>query len=148
MNAPDTISRRSNLDAALLARTTPLPISSYFDPGWFEREMLLLFDRGPNYVGSEMMVPERGDYMALPWTENGKVLVHGPSGVNLRFKRSTPGRYFGDHGQGWGGTSILDPKDVIDHRGHAGEDEEDREAERRARRRFLRRSLAPSVFWV
>ena len=37
-----------------------------------------------------------------------------PSGVNLRFKRSTPGRYFGDHGQGWGGTSILDPKDVIE----------------------------------
>ena len=37
-----------------------------------------------------------------------------PSGVNLRFKRSTPGRYLGDHGQGWGGTSILDPKDVIE----------------------------------
>ncbi|MGB9618042.1 MAG: 6-hydroxynicotinate reductase, partial [Desulfomonilaceae bacterium] len=29
------------------------------------------------------------------------------------FPQSTPGRYFGDHGQGWGGTSITDPKDVI-----------------------------------
>jgi choline monooxygenase len=83
MNAPDSISRRSNLDNTLLARTAPLPISSYFDAGWFEREMLLLFDKGPNYVGSEMMVPEVGDYMTLPWTENGKVLVRGPGGVNL-----------------------------------------------------------------
>jgi len=37
-----------------------------------------------------------------------------PSGVRLRFKRSTPGRYFGDHGKGWGGTSIIDPLDIID----------------------------------
>jgi hypothetical protein len=37
-----------------------------------------------------------------------------PTGVKLRFPRSTPGRYFGDHGKGWGGTSIVDPKDVID----------------------------------
>ncbi len=36
-----------------------------------------------------------------------------PSGVKLRFRRSTPGRYFGDHGQGWGGTSIENPTDVI-----------------------------------
>lgn len=83
MNSPDTVSRRSSLDAAVLARTAPLPVSSYFDPGWFEREMLLLFDTGPNYVGSEMMVPAAGDYMTLPWTGNGKVLVHGPNGVNL-----------------------------------------------------------------
>ena len=83
MNAPDSISRRSNLDSALLARTAPLPVASYFDLNWFEREMLLLFDKGPNYVGSEMMVPEVGDYMTPPWTENGKVLVHGPNGVNL-----------------------------------------------------------------
>ncbi|HTY24152.1 MAG TPA: 4Fe-4S dicluster domain-containing protein [Desulfomonilaceae bacterium] len=39
--------------------------------------------------------------------------VH-PSGVRLRFKRSTPGRYFGDHGNGWGGTSIVDPRDIIE----------------------------------
>jgi choline monooxygenase len=83
MTAPDTASRRSNLDAALLARAAPLPLASYFDPGWFEREMQLLFDTGPNYVGSEMIVPETGDYMTLPWTANGKALVRGPSGINL-----------------------------------------------------------------
>jgi len=36
-----------------------------------------------------------------------------PTGVRLVFPQSTPGRYFGDHGKGWGGTSIIDPKDVI-----------------------------------
>lgn len=36
-----------------------------------------------------------------------------PSGVELVFQRSTPGRYFGDHGSGWGGTSITNPLDVI-----------------------------------
>ncbi len=37
-----------------------------------------------------------------------------PSGVHLRFRRSTPGRYFGDHGKGWGGTSITEPQDIIE----------------------------------
>ncbi|SDO88251.1 DUF362 domain-containing protein [Desulforhopalus singaporensis] len=36
-----------------------------------------------------------------------------PTGVQLKFLRSTPGRYFGDHGEGWGGTSITDPADII-----------------------------------
>jgi len=37
------------------------------------------------------------------------------SGVRLKFRKSTPGRYFGDHGKGWGGTSITRPSDVIAH---------------------------------
>jgi hypothetical protein len=36
-----------------------------------------------------------------------------PTGVRLKFSESTPGRYFGDHGNGWGGTSITRPDDVI-----------------------------------
>ncbi|MDL2226092.1 4Fe-4S binding protein [Deltaproteobacteria bacterium OttesenSCG-928-M10] len=36
-----------------------------------------------------------------------------PTGVEVIFPMSTPGRYFGDHGEGWGGTSITDPKDLI-----------------------------------
>jgi NAD-dependent dihydropyrimidine dehydrogenase PreA subunit len=35
------------------------------------------------------------------------------SGVHLVFAESTPGRYFGDHGDGWGGTSITNPEDII-----------------------------------
>jgi hypothetical protein len=37
-----------------------------------------------------------------------------PTGINLKFRQSTPGRYFGDHGEGWGGTSISDPADIIE----------------------------------
>ncbi len=37
-----------------------------------------------------------------------------PTGVALKFRQSTPGRYFGDHGNGWGGTSIKNPEDIID----------------------------------
>jgi len=84
MNAPESrISRRSNLDTTLPGRTAPLPISWYFDPGWFEKEMLLLFEKGPGYVGHELMVPNIGDYYTLPWTENGKVLVRSEAGVGL-----------------------------------------------------------------
>ena len=36
-----------------------------------------------------------------------------PTGIRLKFDESTPGRYFGDHGHGWGGTSITDPQDII-----------------------------------
>ena len=36
-----------------------------------------------------------------------------PTGVSLIFRQSTPGRYFGDHGSGWGGTSIIEPASII-----------------------------------
>ncbi|MGD9149022.1 MAG: 4Fe-4S binding protein [Desulfobacterales bacterium] len=36
-----------------------------------------------------------------------------PTGIRLKFNESTPGRYFGDHGKGWGGTSIINPSDII-----------------------------------
>jgi len=84
MNAPDSrISRRSNLDPALVSRTAPLPVAWYLDRDWYEREMLLLFDRGPNYAGHELMVPQLGDYISLPWMDDRKVLVRGPQGVSL-----------------------------------------------------------------
>lgn len=37
-----------------------------------------------------------------------------PSGVKLAFRKSTPGRYFGDHGDGWGGTSITEPGKILE----------------------------------
>ncbi|MGB5984969.1 MAG: 4Fe-4S binding protein [Desulfobacterales bacterium] len=45
----------------------------------------------------------------------GQFVGARPSGVQLVFKESTPGRCFGDHGDGWGGTSIIRPADVIAH---------------------------------
>jgi 6-hydroxynicotinate reductase len=43
----------------------------------------------------------------------GKYAGVKSTGVCLKFRQSTPGRYFGDHGPGWGGTSITNPIDVI-----------------------------------
>ena len=44
----------------------------------------------------------------------GKELGAKYSGIKLRARRSTPGRYFGEHGHGWGGTPIEDPIDIIE----------------------------------
>jgi hypothetical protein len=43
----------------------------------------------------------------------GQFVGARPTGVRLTLRQSTPGRYFGDHGPGWGGTSITDPIQVI-----------------------------------
>ena len=44
----------------------------------------------------------------------GRFVGAQASGIKIRFPMSTPGRYFGDHGKGWGGTSILNPLEVIE----------------------------------
>ncbi len=43
----------------------------------------------------------------------GRCLGLEPSGLDLCFTRSTPGRYFGNHGHGWGGTDITDPIQIV-----------------------------------
>ena len=40
--------------------TSQLPVSWYNDPALLELERTVLFDRGPGYVGHELMVPEHG----------------------------------------------------------------------------------------
>lgn len=59
---------------------TQLPVSSYFDPALFEREMQTLFANGPRYVGSTAAVPEVGDYYALPHEKEGRALVRTAQG--------------------------------------------------------------------
>ncbi len=46
----------------------------------------------------------------------GKVLGMKPTGIRLRGRRSTPGRYFqvANPGLGWGGTDISDPLSIIE----------------------------------
>jgi len=46
--------------------------------------------------------------------EAGKELGAQYSGIRLRGRRSTPGRYFGEHGRGWGGTPIENPIEIIE----------------------------------
>jgi NAD-dependent dihydropyrimidine dehydrogenase PreA subunit len=36
------------------------------------------------------------------------------SGIKVKARKSTPGRYFGEHGRGWGGTPIEDPMEIIE----------------------------------
>ncbi len=44
----------------------------------------------------------------------GRELGAKYSGIKLKARKSTPGRYFGEHGRGWGGTPIENPIDVIE----------------------------------
>ncbi|MBL4615503.1 MAG: 6-hydroxynicotinate reductase [Magnetovibrio sp.] len=46
----------------------------------------------------------------------GKLLGVEPSGIKIKGRRSTPGRYFGvaKPGTGWGGTNIEDPLTILD----------------------------------
>ena len=46
----------------------------------------------------------------------GKVLDMKPSGIRIRGRKSTAGRYFqvAEPGQGWGGTDITDPLSIIE----------------------------------
>ncbi|MCL4746605.1 MAG: 6-hydroxynicotinate reductase [Burkholderiaceae bacterium] len=46
----------------------------------------------------------------------GKCLGMGPSGIRMRGRKSTPGRYFqvAQPGTGWGGTDITDPLAIIE----------------------------------
>jgi 6-hydroxynicotinate reductase len=44
---------------------------------------------------------------------SGRFMGMIPTGIQLVFPQSTPGRYFGKSGTGWGGTPIENPLDVI-----------------------------------
>ena len=71
--------------SALLNKVSPaLPVHWYFDPKIYELEMELLFRRGANYVGHELMTPGLGDYQVLDWLhDGGKMLVNNANGVEL-----------------------------------------------------------------
>ncbi|MEY2718491.1 MAG: hypothetical protein RL539_1523, partial [Pseudomonadota bacterium] len=74
MSAPGRI-------GALSRPVTQLPVSAYFDAGLFQLEMEKLFKPGPSYIGHQLMVPERGDYFALPAEHEGRVLIHNDQGI-------------------------------------------------------------------
>ena len=69
--------------SALIHSGTQLPVHWYFDPKIHALELQLLFDRGPGYVGHELMVPNNGDYHAISWLDNAQALVRNSNGVEL-----------------------------------------------------------------
>ena len=70
----------SDLSPRLQQAASQLPVSSYFDAALFQREMEVLFQRGPRYVGHSLSVPNVGDYHALPQELGGRALVRNAQG--------------------------------------------------------------------
>ncbi len=67
-----------------LARSNAqLAVDVYFDEARLLQENNQLFKQGPRYVGHELMVPNIGDYAALPWENEGRILVRNPNGIEL-----------------------------------------------------------------
>ena len=60
-----------------------LSVNTYFSDELFRREMELIFQHGPRYLGHELAVPELGDYHALPQEGEGRALVRTAAGVEL-----------------------------------------------------------------
>jgi phenylpropionate dioxygenase-like ring-hydroxylating dioxygenase large terminal subunit len=73
----------SDLSLQLQQAASQLPVSSYFDDALFRREMEVIFQQGPRYVGHQLSVPDQGDYYALPQEGEGRALLRTPRGVEL-----------------------------------------------------------------
>lgn len=63
--------------------STQLPISWYFDPAIYARELEALFKPGPHYVGHTLMAPQQFDYRALEMTNGAWTLINNGQGVEL-----------------------------------------------------------------
>ncbi len=74
-----------------------------------------MFARQFQALADEVIVLD--DHITGVLTEHqaGRVLDMRPSGIRIRGRKSTPGRYFrvAEPGMGWGGTDITDPLAVI-----------------------------------
>lgn len=73
----------SDLSLQLQQAASQLPVSSYFDQALFTREMELIFQHGPRYVGHQLAVPEIGDYYALPQEGEGRAMLRTRNGIEL-----------------------------------------------------------------
>ena len=73
----------SDLSLQLQQAASQLPVSSYFDAALFQREMDVILQQAPRYVGHQLAVPEVGDYHTLPQEGEGRALLRTPRGVEL-----------------------------------------------------------------
>ncbi|MFT3779852.1 MAG: aromatic ring-hydroxylating dioxygenase subunit alpha [Ottowia sp.] len=70
----------SDLSLQLQQAASQLSVHSYFDQALFERELRLIFEPGPRYVGHALAVPHASDYFALPQEAEGRALVRNAQG--------------------------------------------------------------------
>ncbi len=68
---------------ALERNRSQLSVAAYFDEDLFRREMELIFQHGPRYLGHELSVPEVGDFNALAHEGEGRALVRTAQGIEL-----------------------------------------------------------------
>jgi phenylpropionate dioxygenase-like ring-hydroxylating dioxygenase large terminal subunit len=73
----------SDLSLQLQQAASQLSVSSYFDEALHSRELELLFQHGPRYLGHELAIPELGDYYALPQEGEGRALLRTKNGIEL-----------------------------------------------------------------
>lgn len=73
----------SDLSLQLQQAASQLPVSSYFDEALHSREMELIFQHGPRYLGHELAIPELGDFYTLPQEGDGRALLRTPQGIEL-----------------------------------------------------------------
>ncbi|NRF70685.1 aromatic ring-hydroxylating dioxygenase subunit alpha [Aquincola sp. S2] len=78
-----SISLEALASRSLARPVTQLSVSTYFADELFRREMELIYQHGPRYLGHELAVPEVGDYYALAHEGEGRALVRTPQGVEL-----------------------------------------------------------------
>jgi choline monooxygenase len=62
---------------------TQLPLSWYFDPVMYERELEVFFKHGPGYVGHTLMAPNPNDYRVLEMTDGAWSLVNNANQIDL-----------------------------------------------------------------
>ena len=68
---------------ALERSRSQLSVSTYFDADLFGREMELIYQSAPRYLGHELAVPEVGDFHTLLQEQEGRTLVRTAGGVEL-----------------------------------------------------------------
>ncbi|CAG0991687.1 choline monooxygenase [Methylophilaceae bacterium] len=62
---------------------TQLPVSWYIDPAIHALEQKYLFPSSPQYVGHALMVPNKGDFHAIGWMDEAKILINNGNGIEL-----------------------------------------------------------------
>jgi choline monooxygenase len=73
----------SDLSLQLQQAASQLPVSSYFDEALYQRELELIWQRGPRYLGHALCVPETGDYHTLAHEGEGRALLRTPRGIEV-----------------------------------------------------------------